>query len=111
MAQLHNQPFPIKVRLWLNHKVVLSYHSPHYQNQIIQESLKKCQAIVKMVRANCGGYNIGAICNLIRVNEEHLKNILPNPNNPSYEKAVNKLNEILTYAKQYSQNEQRICKK
>ena len=101
MEQLHKQPFPIKVRLWLNHKVVLSFKSPHYQNATIQESLKKCQEIVKLVRTNCGGYNSVAICKMIRVNEQHLRNILPNPNNSSFEKSLLKLEEILTYAKSY----------
>jgi hypothetical protein len=95
------QPFPIKVRLWLNHKVVLSYKSKWYQEKSIVASLRTCQDLVKMVRANCGGYNMNAICSMIRLNENNLYNILPAPNNPSYERQLLKLQEILTTAKSY----------
>lgn len=98
------QPLPIKIRLWLNHKIVLSYKTSYYKEPEIAVSLQMVQALVKMVRINCYGYNKAAICKMVLMYQKHLRNILPHPNNSSYAKSVLKLEEIITTAKFYLQN-------
>src|SRR3989304_3941193 len=95
------QPFPIMVRLWLNHKVVLSYKTNHYKAPEIATSLRMCQDIAKMVRANCDGYNIAGICRMILMYQNYLRKILPHPYNSSYESSLLKLEEIISYAKNH----------
>jgi hypothetical protein len=95
------QPFNITVRLWLNHKFVLSQKSAWFKQKDVSNSLQLCKDIAKMVRANCSSYDIPQICRMILMHQKHLYNILPSPNNSSYNSQFEKLNYIINYAKNY----------
>lgn len=98
-----DQPLPIKVRIWLSHKVILSQKTNHYKNPEIAKSLQMCQEIAKMVRRNCTGYNTTAICNMILSHQKHLRNILPDTANNSYKSSLEKLEDIFTAARLHLQ--------
>ncbi|MES2590872.1 MAG: hypothetical protein V4608_03220 [Bacteroidota bacterium] len=97
------QPLPIKVRIWLNHKVILSHKTNHYKDKEVAESLSKCLVILRAVRKNCIGYNKEAICRMLLAHENHLRKILPHPNNASYAKALLILEEMISTAKNHLQ--------
>jgi hypothetical protein len=99
--QRTDQPLPIKVRIWLSHKVILSHKTRHYKNPEVAASLDKCRVIAKMVRSNCIGYNKGAICRMLLAHEQHLRNILPDVSNSSYKSSLDKLENILNDALTY----------
>lgn len=95
----NNISFPSMVRIWLSHKIVLSYKSNHYKSAEVSSSLNFCMDIAKMVKANCGGYDTRRISRMILTHEKHLRNILPNPNNDSYKRQAEKLEFIISTAK------------
>lgn len=101
MQQPTKQEFTVKVRLWLNHKRVMSSKSEHYKKPQVIISLGKVHDLVKMVRKDCTNFTMPQICQLIRIHQEHLYNILPNMNNRSYKGELEKLNMIITIANSY----------
>jgi len=93
--------FTRKVLYWLAHKKALSNKSEHYKKPHVIISMGKLYDIYKLVSKDCSNFSMPLICSMIRMNEEHMRNVLPVMTNPSYTGELEKLETILTIANSY----------
>jgi hypothetical protein len=98
---LTKQQYAISLRLYINHKQVLEKYSPHYKQGIVAASMAKCYTVYKMVKDSCPSISMETLCSFVRMHEQDLRNILPNPNNATYQKQAEKLEKIITIAKTF----------
>ncbi len=89
------------MRKWLNHTriVIDKSKGPYYKQGHILESVTRTYDLYTMVKRNCNEYSLKKLQELIRMNEKHLRNILPCETNASYESSLNNLEMILAMAK------------
>jgi len=101
--EITKQRFAAMVRIWINHKKAIAEHSEssHYKNAVILKSFSKINDLLKLAKRDCNEYNLSDLCKMIVINESDLRNILPAMRNASYKTQVEKLEFILTTAKQF----------
>jgi hypothetical protein len=99
--QLDKKQFAIKIRLFINHKRVLEKYSKHYKKYEVAKSMRECYRLFQLVKRNCLEYSMESLCKMVIQNEQHLRNIMPNANNSSFETQQKKLELIITTAKTF----------
>lgn len=101
MENLNREQFSSRVRQYIVHKKVLAKFSDHYDKAEVAKSMRSVYDLAKMVSRNCIDYNMAKICYMVRLNEQHLRNILPRPEHVHYKRQLEKLEVLLTIAKNY----------
>lgn len=94
-----------EIRRYLQHKQVLSGISGYYKRANIAHSLATCNQAFTNVVNDASAYSLKKVCELVIINKEHLRNILPIQNNKSYANCLARINYIESYAKQFLSNQ------
>ena len=93
-----NEQLRDKLKTWLNHKIILAQNSNWYKvrgrNEAVFFLKNKFSSFLNFHKT----YNIGQLAIDIKRNEALFETALPIPNNPSYENAVQVLQQILEKA-------------
>ncbi len=101
MTSLTKKEYAAELRKWIGHKRKLMVLPGYTSNAKWQVSMGKIWDLYRACMAECDAVNMNALMGLVRINEEHLRNILPMQMNASYESSLKKLEELLTIAKNY----------
>jgi hypothetical protein len=84
---------------WISHKKVLAKQPSYNTDAKRLEAMSKIWNLFVMVKNDCDGFSLNALFNMVKLNEENLRAILPLHINPSYESSLMKLEELLMIAK------------
>ena len=90
-----------QIKRYMHHKNVLANNSKYYKALPVAESLRRCNMALTAALANCNGISIESICQLVKVNKQHLRNILPAKLNPSYSSSTQNIERIIHFAETY----------
>lgn len=102
MENLTKEKYAARVRQYIVHKKVLAKHCAKYNQADVAKSMRSVYDLAVMVSRQCLDYNMKRICIMVRINESHLRNILPNSQHAHYKTQLEKLEELLTIAKQHT---------
>ena len=87
------------LKKYIAHKRQLAVVCAYYKQSPRAESLSKVWDLYKMVQNDCEFFPLVKLLEMVRINELHLRNILPVMENTSYKGELEKLERILTIAK------------
>lgn len=97
--EMTKKEYASELRKYLMHKRQLARVTDYYKMGLRAVSMARVWDLYVMVKADCDGYGMEKLKEMVRVNEVHLRNILPIKGNSSYEGQVKKLEELLIIAK------------
>lgn len=78
-------------------KIINHSRSDWYRKEGVLQSLDILTRYIDVLKS----YKLQGICRVILNKQEHLRNILPVHNNPSFKSSENKLNQLIHYATKY----------
>lgn len=97
---MSDNEFKTELKKWLNHKFILFEKSPNYLSKTIAIKLAKDKFYSFLIYSK--NYSIGQLALDVKRNHHLLQDLVPIPNNPSYQNAqvmlhgfLNKAQEIL----------------
>lgn len=96
---MSEQDFRNSLHKWICHKIVLAKVSIHYQNSIKRNNIGIIQNRFADFIRNKAAFSVYQLAGFIIKNEETLFACLPNESNPSYQKALIILQELIQTAK------------
>lgn len=88
------------LRKWIQHKKQLAIVCAYYKEQPRLTSMSKVWDLYKMVQDDCERFPLVKLLEMVRINEQHLRNILPVMENASYKGELEKLERMLFIAKE-----------
>lgn len=93
-----NEQLKSKLKTWLNHKIILSQNSNWYKVRGRYEAVFYLKNKFSSFLIFPKNYNIAQLAIDIKRNEAFFEAALPIPNNPSYENAVEVMQQIIEKA-------------
>lgn len=91
--------FKISLRKWLKHKMVLAQKSRYYTSGLVKAKTVKIGEVFHQFITNGLPYTAHQLSALVVKYEDILWGIIPNEHNPSYQKSIESLNELIETAK------------